>query len=97
VTVTSDSGFTLTPYERASFLRDLLAQLHHPFHRCVLVEAFTHRRGRELGEPRIDVVVGKALTEIEGAELAARGAKHHREDGGPTSGSFSGTAWKAPA
>ena len=59
--------------------RDALAQRRQTLHRCVLVVAGAHGRGHQLGEPRIDVVIGKALAEIERVELAGA-ARHDGED-----------------
>src|SRR2546430_4601724 len=58
---------------------DALAQRRQPLHGGVLVVPGGHGRGHELGEAWIDVVVGKALTEVERVELT-RTPRHDRED-----------------
>jgi hypothetical protein len=59
--------------------RDLLAQRHVSGHRRVLVVALAHCLVHQLGELHVDRVIGKALAEVDGAELG-RAPRHHGED-----------------
>ena len=62
--------------------RDRLTQPHQPLHRRVLVLAPPHVGGDGVDQRRIAVEVGKALRQVDRADLG-RQPRHHREDRRP--------------
>src|SRR6185437_10731847 len=71
--------------------RDRFPERHHAFHRRVLIVTGAHGSRDERREGRIDVVVRKALAEVERAELA-RTTRHHGEDRGADLGQLAAHA-----
>ncbi len=57
-----------------------LAQGAAAFHGRVLIEAVAHRLRQQFADARIDVVIGEALPEIQGAQFAGA-PRHDGEDG----------------
>src|SRR5690606_38365089 len=58
----------------------------------VLIPALAHGGRDQLRQPRIDFVIGKALADVDGAQLAGA-TRHHREDGRTDIGELAAEVW----